>query len=483
MNVKISICDIFNIVSTTVNGKITAEYRTFEEKLKYFYQQGGTDTYFINCIYQISNSLALDMFNYVKNNVDRFNDKIDNFGFSALYYLKLRPTSKSDISTLEKLGFREIYPTSYKVRHFEKFSEYFHEKDTGKTAVVFLGNDTTGAVDINAVHTLFIKGYDVISIDARENNIELNEVYSIISQYYQKDISLFYVASHGTESTLRHNMHTIPILGCSEKVTEHLYDKTVVYYTDNVINTATFARGLSYAAKGHYGWVANLLTKLPYFFHTGKEIDLFLASCNGQLARYDLKYSLPKNSQVLILGENQFINGVKYIKHVTDRNEIDLLDMIVSNDTLNTADLKSIMNAYTKSIVEHGTASPYYMKIVGHKLWGSPITKEFSCLTVLEEKTEELLKLREEKDNRYSELLTYACNYGYEMEDPILENMMTKEMVKNITIMAYNYTKPIIEEIYKVMSYVGDSLYEGIKHYGNETINYMSGGKHDENDL
>ncbi|MHC0448618.1 MAG: hypothetical protein ACRY3E_00755 [Candidatus Lariskella arthropodorum] len=167
---KATKCDSFNVISTSINGLITARYDTFSEKLNYFYKQGGTEIELITCVSQIRHELLNDTYEHIRINHSLYKDKVDSFGFSALYYFKLRPIGISNISALEKLGFKELYPNAYKIYHLKNHSYYSHSTGRAKVVFVFLGYDETGAVDVNAVHTFFMRGFDVILVDARKGS-------------------------------------------------------------------------------------------------------------------------------------------------------------------------------------------------------------------------------------------------------------------------------------------------------------------------
>lgn len=476
---KREICNRFNIISTSINGQVVAQYNTFLEKLNYFNQQGGNDNDLINFVYQISHGLLKDLFHYMKDNVGRYKDQVDLFGFSALYYYNLRPISISAKSDLKSLGFKEVCPDRYKVEHFKSYSYYSHNEGTKSTAFVFLGKDKTGALDVNAVHVLFMKGYNVISVDARISNIQLKEVYNIVYQHSDEDISLFYIGSHGAESVLRKNMHALPILGYNEERKETNGNVVTTFSIKDSISATKFIRGISYTADGYPSWISKIFIDTPWFFPAGKKINVFLASCNGQLSVFDTKYVLAEGSEILILGENHCVNGIRHIHHVTNQDEINLLDSIARDNSITKIDLKTLMDAYltSVSVEDHIAGSPYYLKIIGHKLWGTPITKEFSCLTVLKEKTKEIITMRQEKNQEYIKLLALACNHGYNQSEPMLEDMWTKEYIKKVTMVIQQDVEETRKIVYGNIWYYGNILYEGGKELFYklcEEVNYYS---------
>ncbi|MHC0449250.1 MAG: hypothetical protein ACRY3E_04055 [Candidatus Lariskella arthropodorum] len=217
-------------------------------------------------------------------------------------------------------------------------------------------------------------------------------------------------------------MHTIPILGHDEKLQYRDGTLEITNYVKDSINTANFIRGLSYAASGYSAKITSFLIDMPWFFPAGKKINVLLASCNGQLAAFDTKYILEAGSEILILGENHYVQGNQHIVHVTNQDEINMLDYIAHNK-ISDISIANLMRVYLFSIKDAGVGAPYYMKVMGHKLWGEPITKEFSCLTVLCAETEAMIYMRKEKNQDYIKLLTAACQNGLNQPEPALEEM------------------------------------------------------------
>ncbi len=157
-------CDLFNIVSTSINDVVVERYETFDQKLGYFYRNGGTDLDLISCVRKINHKFLSDIYNHFEQNSLKYSRNVDSDGFSALYYFRLRPINEDKIWRLIDLGFEEIYPSAYRVDHFENYfhSYYHHANPSDKVAFVFLGRDSTDALDVNVVHSLLLTGYDVI---------------------------------------------------------------------------------------------------------------------------------------------------------------------------------------------------------------------------------------------------------------------------------------------------------------------------------
>ncbi|WP_236870127.1 hypothetical protein [Candidatus Bandiella numerosa] len=442
---KAHACASFNVMSTSVNGNVVATYDTFEQKINYFYHQGGTDRDLINCVYQIHGSLLQALYKHITNNSHGYKDTTDFFGFSALYYFHLRPIAKEQILHLESIGFREKYPSYYKVEHFDLHSFYSHVGKNTKTAIVFLGKDESGAVDINAVHAIFTKGYNVISIDARFSNIYYHDVYKIAYQYSKQDIELLYISSHGNESSLRVHLHTIPILGHDESITSVNGNIETTYYARDSINTATFIKGISYAANGYWPFFASFLTEVPTFGLYGKELEIVLSSCDAQLSSFDTKSILAPGSRVFIIGENHYVHDQHIVVRARDQDDIRMLDSLGNNFELSA---KSFLKAYLNSI-DVTSPAPYYMEIYGHTLLGRPILNEFSCLTVKESNLDLIIKFREDsKNNEYIDLLNDSCEFGFRNEEPNLENLWTKEFLFKFVEMVEQDAQEAREEIY-----------------------------------
>ncbi len=440
-------CSFFDVISSSVNGNIVARYETFDQKLDYFYSHGGSDTDLISCIYRINHKFLDDLYAHFERNSAKYTESVDQGGFSALYYFRLRPITKDNIWHLIDLGFKEIYPSVYKVDHFESyFHSYYHHTDpSNKVALVFLGHDLTGAVDINAVHSLFLGGYDVVAVDARNDNINLIDVYAIAYRYSEKNIELLYIASHGTESSLRGNMHTIPILGHDEQIVSVNGNIETTRYTEDAINTATFISGISYAASGYTGFLSNIFTKFSVFLPAGKKLNIVLCSCNAQLAGFDAKHILASGSDVLIIGENHYVNGKHYIHHSTDQDEIKMLDHLYFRPGI-----EPFMESYLESMNGIDSPAPYYLKVYGYTVFGTPIVKEFSCLTV--EQTSYLLALRESgNDHEYRLALKKACNDGLKSPEPNLEDLWTKEYLLKFVNMVEKDTEEARGVLYSAL--------------------------------
>ncbi len=148
---KNSKCDDFN----------TEIYHTFSEILSSFYQRGGTDIDLITNILYTPYKFLDCMYNHMRSNPSAYKDNVDSFGFSALYYWKLKPIEISKKSALETLGFKELYPNTYKIYHLKDHSYYSHSIDRAEIVFVFLGDDDDkGALDTDTVHKLFMSGFN-----------------------------------------------------------------------------------------------------------------------------------------------------------------------------------------------------------------------------------------------------------------------------------------------------------------------------------
>lgn len=521
-------CNSFDVRSTSLNGKLVKEYKNFSEKLDYFYKQGGTDIDLINCVHQISYDFLEPLLDYMLQSRDKFKNAQDQYEFSALYYANLRPLPKSYIQKLQQAQFTEKMPLGFSVMHYQDYSYYYHGENQ-KTSVVFLGHDKDGAVDINAAHVLFYKGYNVLCIDARVENIRIDRVYEIVYLYSHKKIDLFYIGSHGTESALKTNMHTLPILGYREvKQTQVDIDVEIINYEENAINTATFLTGFAYASSGYTPFFINLLWGWKsFFFPNPNPIKAIVASCNAQLSAHDVREALPQNSEILILGENQYLNGKQHVHHITNLAMIGTFDKLALDNSLSdNISLKKFSDAYTTSIDKHTFGAPYYIFIGGHTFWGTPSTKEFSCLTAFDSyykvghqneqmklqvikdfcgnskecfittkaymdiifsaknKAQELISMRDLKSNDYADILTVACNFGYMQPNPPLEKMWTKEYVHLKCSNVYNAIESVTLYLYeRSYCYYTDVAYPYIRDFYEDVVSYVYGENEKKDEL
>jgi hypothetical protein len=114
-------------------------------------------------------------------------------------------------------------------------------------------------------------------------------------------------------------------------------------------------------------------------------------------------------------------------------------------------------------------------------------------LTVLQEKTAEIIKMRQEKNYEYIELLAYVCNYGYSQTEPILEDTWTKEYIQKVTIMIQWDVENAKTFFYGNVAYYGVIFYEKAKetfncfceevnYYGNEVYDYILGKNQEKKD-
>lgn len=225
----------------------------------------------------------------MRSNSSAYKDNVDSFGFSALYYWKLKPIEISKKSALETLGFKELYPNTYKIYHLKNHSYYSHSIDRAEIVFVFLGDDDDkGALDTDTVHKLFMSGFNVISVDARKENIMLSDVLNVVYRYSTKDIKLFFIIAPGT---LINNMHAISILGHKEEITQpidsiwklfkYLDGRLPSKYIVDHINTASFIKGLSYAASGYSAEMSIfLIQSMPWIFPSWKEDECAFSICS-----------------------------------------------------------------------------------------------------------------------------------------------------------------------------------------------------------
>jgi hypothetical protein len=107
-----------------------------------------------------------------------------------------------------------------------------YDKNNNNDHLGINGINDEGAIDINIVHNLFMKGYNAISIDARNNDLILEDVLESINSL--KRIDLIYIAAHGSKSNIIDNMHTISLYGSMESVTYRNGNIESTKYNDHI---------------------------------------------------------------------------------------------------------------------------------------------------------------------------------------------------------------------------------------------------------
>lgn len=279
-------------------------------------------------------------------------------------------------------------------------------------------------------------------------------------------------------------MHAISILGHKEEITQpidsiwklfkYLDGRLPSKYIVDHINTASFIKGLSYAASGYSAEMSIfLIQSMPWiFFPAGKKMNVLLASAHGQIAASHAKYALPEGSEILILGEDHYIKDNQYIVYLNQQNIIDIFDYIMNNK-IHDISITNLTKIYLISAQDLYPASPYYMKVISHKLWGEPITKEFSCITALHQKTEEMITMREEKDHNYIKLLATACENGFNQPEPVLEEMWTIEYIKTTTI--YHFIKMVEKDVEEAREVVYGNIWHYCSYFYTTLHDYILG--------
>ena len=235
---------------------------------------------------------------------------------------------------------------------------------------------------------LFMKGFNVVSMDARLRKTPVEDVYNTVEQYQDTGIDLFVIGSHGARIWPISKKHLIGMFTPGAHIQKSILDiagnilgiENAKFLIDNV-ETVKFLKGLSDAI-------------------VGKPISILLTSCKGQLAVSEFEENLPVGSEILTLGEKQELLGKH--QHLDTRggnvkNFYKFLAKEAEHLDADAMDIQALSTIYASKIIygtsTFGFGSPYYSKITEKGLHG------YSCISVVDEEKYNIEAIQGAKEN------------------------------------------------------------------------------------
>lgn len=178
----------------------------------------------------------------------------------------------------QKIG-EHVLPNQSSLYVNTKYSIIKH-KDSTKKALVIYGYDHNGAFKGDSTElNLFLNGFDVLLIDARDTIVSKKDISSVIKESGYSDLSEIYINMHGSNAYV---------------VTDTLFTLNSHLSSEHSIVSAS-------------SLFKNIVSEL-----NGQPIKVMINSCHSQLFSHNALNILPNGSEILMQSEDQEINGYRY---------------------------------------------------------------------------------------------------------------------------------------------------------------------------